>query len=62
MTAKVTRYSRLLIENVKRGGTKQKSRTITFATAVRLAGPLPSRSAATVAPSKYTITRFVSAK
>ena len=38
--------------NVKRGGTKQKSSATTFATAARLAGPRPSRSAATVAPKR----------
>jgi hypothetical protein len=52
MTAKVTRYSRLLTANVKRGGTKQKSRAMTLATAAKLAGPRPSRSAATVAPEQ----------
>ena len=62
ITAKVSRYSRLLSANVNRGGTKQKSRATTLATAARLAGPRPSRRAATVAPSKYTITRFVRAK
>ena len=31
-------------------------------TAVRLAGPRPSRKAAMVAPSRYTITRLVNAR
>ena len=62
ITANVSRYSRLLTANVNRGGTKQKSSATTFATAAKLAGPRPSRKAATVAPSRYTIARLVSAK
>ena len=52
ITAKVTRYWASLTANVNRGGTKQKSKMATFATAVRLAGPRPSLAAATVAPSR----------
>ena len=62
MTAKVTTYWKSDTASVKRGGTKQKSKATTLTTAVRLAGPRPSRKAAIVAPSRYTITRLVSSK
>ena len=48
ITANVTRYWTSLTENVKRGGTKQKSNARTFATAATIAGPRPKRSPAIV--------------
>ena len=62
MTPKVTRYCTSVTANVKRGGTKKKSKQSTFRTAVSTDGSRPMRKPATTTPSRYTMTRFDSSR
>ena len=52
MAANVTKYWASDTANVNRGGTQKKSNDATLSMAVRAEGPRPSRSPATVTPSR----------
>ena len=62
MTANVNTYWTSVTANRKRGGTKKKSNSSTFKTAVSTEGRRPIRNPATTTPSRYTITRFDSSR
>src|SRR5258706_3261028 len=60
ITAKVTRYCVSDTAKLKYGGTKKKSNAATPNTEARIEGPRPNRIAASITPSRYTMTRLVS--
>jgi hypothetical protein len=61
ITTKVSRYCVSETENENCGGTKKKSNAATLRNDSNTPGPRPSRTAAKMTPSRYSITRFARA-
>ncbi len=62
ITTNVSRYWTSATANVKRGGTKKKSKSATLTKAASTAGPRPSFTATSTTVSRNSITMFARSK